>query len=104
MKRRAAERSPEAQRRVLLARMAATRTELSSSNRVIDMTRPISAGGNTAGYRAMTLPNLGGSAGVAIAVALVGCVVLGPRRLVMTAARAGLAALVGRMARDAVQK
>ncbi|WP_231752983.1 hypothetical protein [Burkholderia sp. TSV86] len=68
------------------------------------MTRPISAGGNTAGYRAMTLPNLGGSAGVAIAVALVGCVVLGPRRLVMTAARAGLAALVGRMARDAVQK
>lgn len=102
MKRPASDASPESQRSVLLARMAATRAELAASNHVIELTRQPSAR-NCAGP-AMPLPALDGSAGVAIAVALAGLAVLGPRRLVTTAARAGLVAMIGRMMRDIVQK
>ncbi|WP_230942148.1 hypothetical protein [Burkholderia cepacia] len=52
----------------------------------------------------MKLPTLGGSAVAAVAVALAGFVILGPRRIVTTAVRAGLVALIGRMTRDMVEK
>ncbi|WP_249043944.1 hypothetical protein [Burkholderia diffusa] len=52
----------------------------------------------------MRLPTLGGSTGAAVAVALAGFVILGPRRLVTTAVRAGLVALIGQMTREIMQK
>jgi hypothetical protein len=93
--------APESRRRMLLARMAATRTELCASNHVIEMARQTSLAANT-GHPLMKLPAIGGSTGAAIAVALAALVVMGPRRLVMTAVRAGLVGLIGRMVRDAV--
>ncbi|MPV61417.1 hypothetical protein CFB46_34620 [Burkholderia sp. HI2761] len=95
--------SPESMRRVLLARMAATRAELSASNQVVELTRRTRFGDVTE-YPTMKLPTLDGSTGAAIAVALAGFVILGPRRLVTTAIQAGLVALIGRMTRDIVQK
>lgn len=83
--------------------MAATRAELAASNHVLEMTRQTSRGDDSV-YPALKLPTLDGSAVAAIAVALAGFVILGPRRLVTTAARAGLAALIGRMTQDIVQK
>ncbi|AXK65054.1 hypothetical protein [Burkholderia sp. IDO3] len=103
MKRRTPDGSPESQRSVLLARMAATRAELSASNHVLELTRQPSAR-DRGGHPVVRLPALGGATGVAIAVALAGLAVLGPRRLVTTAVRAGLAAMIGRMTRDIVQK
>ncbi|MBM2766594.1 hypothetical protein [Burkholderia anthina] len=103
MKRRTPDGSPESQRSVLLARMAATRAELSASNHVLELTRQPSAR-DRGGHPVVKLPALGGATGVAIAVALAGLAVLGPRRLVATAVRAGLAAMIGRMTRDIVQK
>lgn len=103
MKRRTPDGSPESQRSVLLARMAATRAELSASNHVLELTRQPSAR-DRGGHPVVKLPALGGATGVAIAVALAGLAVLGPRRLVTTAVRAGLAAMIGRMTRDIVQK
>ncbi|KWF30939.1 hypothetical protein [Burkholderia pseudomultivorans] len=103
MKARAPADAPESQRRALLARMAATRAELSASNHVIEMTGRISSGGN-AGHATTRLPSLGGSSGAAIAIVLAGFAVLGPRRLLTTIVRAGLASLIGRMARDVVAK
>lgn len=102
MKARAPADAPEAQRRALLARMAATRAELSASNHVIEMTGRIS-GGN-AGHASMRLPSVGGASGAAIAVVLAGFAVLGPRRLLTTIVRAGLVSLIGRIARDVVAK
>ncbi|MCA8090378.1 hypothetical protein LGM65_05675 [Burkholderia anthina] len=103
MKRRTPDGSPESQRSVLLARMAATRAELSASNHVLELTRQPSAR-DRGSHPVVKLPALGGSTGVAIAVALAGLAVLGPRRLVTTAVRAGLVAMIGRMTRDIVQK
>ncbi|QTD88439.1 hypothetical protein [Burkholderia anthina] len=105
MKRRTPDGSPESQRSVLLARMAATRAELSASNHVLELTRQPSAR-DRGGHPVVKLPALGGATGVAIAIAvtLAGLAVLGPRRLVTTAVRAGLAAMIGRMTRDIVQK
>lgn len=100
MKRRISDGSPESRRRVLLARMAATRAELSASNHVVETARRARSG-DIADYPAMKLPTLGGSA---VAVALAGFVILGPRRIVTTAVRAGLVALIGRMTRDMVEK
>ncbi|PRG11735.1 hypothetical protein C6Q21_08030 [Burkholderia multivorans] len=103
MKARASADAPESQRRALLARMAATRPELSASNHVVGMTGRIS-GGSGARHALMRLPSLGGSTGAAIAVVLAGFAVLGPRRLLATIVRAGLVSLIGRMARDVVAK
>ncbi|UQP01473.1 hypothetical protein L0Z36_05955 [Burkholderia multivorans] len=103
MKARASADAPESQRRALLARMAATRAELSASNHVVGMTGRIS-GGSSARHALMRLPSLGGSTGAAIAVVLAGFAVLGPRRLLATIVRAGLVSLIGRMARDVVAK
>ncbi|WP_107313404.1 hypothetical protein [Burkholderia metallica] len=103
MKSRIPDGSPESRRRVLLARMAATRAELSASNHVVEMTRRARPG-DIAVYPAMKLPTLGGSTGVAVAVALACLVILGPRRLVTTAVRTGLVTLIGRMTRDIMQK
>ncbi|KVU53595.1 hypothetical protein [Burkholderia cepacia] len=106
MKRRISDGSPESRRRVLLARMAATRAELSASNHVVETARRARSG-DIADYPAMKLPTLGGSAVAAVAavaVALAGFVILGPRRIVTTAVRAGLVALIGRMTRDMVEK
>ncbi|QQK03721.1 MULTISPECIES: hypothetical protein [Burkholderia] len=105
MKRRTPDGSPESQRSILLARMAATRAELSASNHVLELTRQPSAR-DRGGHPVVKLPALGGSTGVAIAVAvaLAGLAVLGPRRLVTTAVRAGLVAMIGRMTRDVAQK
>ncbi|WP_175969329.1 hypothetical protein [Burkholderia sp. BCC0322] len=103
MKSRIPDGSPESMRRVLLARMAATRAELSASNHVAEMTRR-GRPGDIAEYPAVKLPTLGGSTGAAVAVALAGFVILGPRRLVTTAVRAGLVTLIGRMTRDIMQK
>ncbi|WP_254209549.1 hypothetical protein [Burkholderia multivorans] len=103
MKARASADAPESQRRALLARMAATRAELSASNHVVGMTGRIS-GGSSARHALMRLPSLGGSTGAAIAVVLAGFAVLGPRRLLATIVRAGLISLIGRMARDVVAK
>ncbi|MGS0892156.1 hypothetical protein ACVBGC_06280 [Burkholderia stagnalis] len=76
---------------------------MSASNHVLEMTQQ-TARGDDAVHPALKLPTVGGSAVAAIAVALAGFVILGPRRLVTTAARAGLVALIGRMTRDIVQK
>ncbi|NPT39388.1 hypothetical protein [Paraburkholderia xenovorans] len=95
--------TPESRRRMLLARMAATRAELYASNHVIEMTRLTSLTANI-GYAPIKLPAIGGSTGAAIAVALAALVVMGPRRLVMTAVRAGLVGLLGRMVRDAMHR
>ena len=103
MKRRISDGSPESRRRVLLARMAATRAELSASNHVVETARRARSG-DIADYPAMKLPTLGGSAVAAVAVALAGFVILGPRRIATTAVRAGLVALIGRMTRDMVEK
>ncbi|KVF78308.1 hypothetical protein QZM18_04425 [Burkholderia diffusa] len=103
MKRRIPDDSPESMRRVLLARMAATRAELSASNQVVEMTRRARSG-DIAEYPVMRLPTLGGSTGAAVAVALAGFVILGPRRLVTTAVRTGLVALIGQMTREIMQK
>ncbi|WP_258181333.1 hypothetical protein [Burkholderia multivorans] len=62
------------------------------------------SGGSNAGHALIRLPSLGGSTGAAIAVALAGFAVLGPRRLLTTIVRAGLVSLIGRMARDVVAK
>ncbi|WP_244130342.1 hypothetical protein [Burkholderia sp. BCC0044] len=104
MTQRASDRqSLELQRRVLLARMAATRAELSASSHVIDTTQQSSARVR-ARHPSASLPTLYGSTGISIAVALVGLAALGPRRLVATAVRAGLVALIGRMTRDIVRQ
>ncbi|MDF0506825.1 hypothetical protein POK33_39410 [Burkholderia cenocepacia] len=103
MKRQIPDGSPESMRRVLLARMAATRAELGASNHVVALTRR-TGGGGIAGYPTMKLPTLGGSTRAAIAVALAGFVILGPRQVVTTAIRAGLVALIGRLTRDIVRK
>ncbi|MDS0857121.1 hypothetical protein NUV25_05335 [Burkholderia pseudomultivorans] len=103
MKARAPADAPETQRRALLARMAATRAELSASNHVIGMAGRISSGSNAV-HAPLRLPSLGGSAGAAVAVVLAGVAVLGPRRLLTTIVRAGLVSLIGRMARDIVAK
>ncbi|WP_249196493.1 hypothetical protein [Burkholderia cenocepacia] len=104
MTQRASDRQPlESQRRVLLARMAATRAELSASSHVIDTTQQSSAHDRVR-HPSTSLPTLYGSTGASIALALVGLAVLGPRRLVATAVRAGLVALIGRMTRDIVRQ
>lgn len=97
------DRAPESRRRMLLAHMAATRAELYASNHVIEMTRQTSLTDNT-GHSLMKLPAIGGSTGAAIAVALAGLVVMGPRRLIMTAVRAVVVGLIGRMVRDATHQ
>lgn len=96
-------RTPESRRRMLLARMAATRAELSASNHVIEMTRRTSLTANP-GHPLMKLPAIGGSTGAAVAVALAALVVIGPRRLILTAVRAGLVGLLGRMVGDSMHQ
>lgn len=109
---RFSEAVPESRRRVLLARMAATRAELCAANRVVETTRRAwgsGSGGQPVSVRAAlrtltAFRTLAAPGGAALAVALVGIVAMGPRRLVVTAVRAGLAALVTRMVRDAVHR
>lgn len=102
MKNRTPNRSQESTRRVLLARMAATRAELAASNHVVDMARRGRSGDNSEPSE-MKTPFLGVPSGVAVAVVLAGYLALGPRRLVTTALRAGLVAMIGRLTRAIVQ-
>jgi hypothetical protein len=83
----------------VLARMAATRAELSSANRLSNrgagenrIARPVSP---DAGPAILRTPNA-----ALVAVLLVGFVILGPRQIMVTSFRAGLTAWITRTVRD----
>lgn len=98
MKRKNGDASLESKRRAILAHMAATRAELSACCHLIEVLQRKSRSGQGIG-----LPSIAGPTGTAIGVALAGCVILGPRRVAMTACRAALVALIGRASREIVR-
>jgi hypothetical protein len=95
-------KSASARQRVLRARMAATRAELSAANHVVETTRQAWRSRNPSAAL-IKLPTLAGSSGLALALTLVGFVVVGPRKVLSTVIRVGTLGLITRAVRSAIR-